>query len=156
LTWNGVGWAFTTFTTANWRHDEARSQLERELALDPTNVEAHVLVAEELFRRGDLAGALAHFTHAAELDPSDPDHASNAASTLIDLGRLDEARVFPDRALALNPDHAYALSNRSRSLEREGRYEEAERTLLRAQQLDPDLPGLQERLLRLRRLARGD
>ena len=87
-----------------------------------------MLLAAELSRRGELAGALSHFMRAVELDPTDPDHASNAASTLIDLGRLDEAAALLDRALALSPDHAYALSNRSRLLEREGRYEEAERT----------------------------
>lgn len=52
------------------------------------------------FERGDLDEALAHFDRAAARSPGDPIPSYNAAATLYQLGRFDEAR---SRYLAARP-----------------------------------------------------
>ncbi len=55
---------------------------------------------------GDPAAALAAFERAVALQPDFAMWQRNRAGTLIDLGRLDEARAAIDQARALEPDAA--------------------------------------------------
>jgi tetratricopeptide (TPR) repeat protein len=55
-------------------------------------------------RAGDVPAALAAFQRAAALQPDFAMFRRNVASTLIDLGRLNEARAAIDQARALEPD----------------------------------------------------
>jgi tetratricopeptide (TPR) repeat protein len=52
---------------------------------------------------GDYEGALKLYRRANELNPNYPTGRFNMAATLVELGRLDEARAEVQAGLALNP-----------------------------------------------------
>ncbi len=64
------------------------------LVLEPANVEAtyHLGLVNE--RMLDREKALTYFTKAAELDPQSAQYVIASAETLIDLGRVEEAKTF--------------------------------------------------------------
>jgi tetratricopeptide (TPR) repeat protein len=106
------------------------------IAHQPGWASAHGNLAATLCDLGDLAGALAHASHATELDPwhgraygtaatiadrmGEPDRAierapwpvpalSAKANLLLELGRLDEAERAFGQALGVAPEHGPAL-----------------------------------------------
>jgi tetratricopeptide (TPR) repeat protein len=78
-----------------------------------------------LFLQGDLKGATAAFTRAAEADPKNPDGFVNIGRARVQEGDLDAARAALDQALALSPNLARTHFFYSRVLRAEGRYDEA-------------------------------
>jgi Flp pilus assembly protein TadD len=90
------------------RHDEATARFRRELELNPSDEGAHNSLGGELYRAGDLKGALEQFEAAAAIGPSNPEYACNAAVVLIDLGRVDEARLRLEKLVAGAPGYPRA------------------------------------------------
>lgn len=73
---------------------EALVELRRAIEIDETNVEAHYYLGVVNERLNEHAAALTHFSKAAQLDPSNPQHAIAAGEMLVDLEKYAEARTF--------------------------------------------------------------
>ncbi len=69
---------------------EARSSVERALALAPQHVKAHINLGELHKLEGDLEGALAYFRRATVLGPDNGDAHWNLAITLLTKGEFAE------------------------------------------------------------------
>ena len=70
------------------RFDEARQQIQTELAKDPKSVEGFNLLGIVCVSQKDFAGALDAFQHALKLAPS-------STRTKVNLGNLYNAMVAP-------------------------------------------------------------
>jgi tetratricopeptide (TPR) repeat protein len=69
--------------------------------------------------------AVADFTAAIELDPSDPRHYVNRGRVLGNLGRHEAAIADASKAIALNPAYAEAYTNRGLEYLETGRFDRA-------------------------------
>src|SRR5262249_42052104 len=82
--------------------DGAVVEYRRAVALDPKLIEAHKKLAMILLSKNDLDGAIAANQQVVALNPND----FQLRQTLIQRGRLREARIAWQKALELNPpDH---------------------------------------------------
>jgi TolB-like protein len=85
-------------------YTRAREATEKALAINPDFAPAHVgLGWIAMLHDNDLAQAVRHFERALQLDPADTDIIGNAATLLLNLGRLDEAVAFNEFAVARDP-----------------------------------------------------
>jgi tetratricopeptide (TPR) repeat protein len=86
--------------------EETESHELEALRVSPHDTEADVWVAYTALAKrylGDYAGALSLYRRAKELNPNYPTGRFNMAATLVELGRLDEARAEAQAGLSLNP-----------------------------------------------------
>jgi adenylate cyclase len=86
--------------------EETESHELEALRVSPYDTEADVWVAYIALSKlylGDTEGALSSYRRAKELNPNYPTGRFNMAATLMELGRLDEARAEVQAGLALNP-----------------------------------------------------
>ena len=86
--------------------EETESHELEALRVSPYDTEADVWVAYMALAKrylGDYEGALSLYRRAKELNPNYPTGRFNMAATLVELGRLDEARAEVQAGLALNP-----------------------------------------------------
>jgi TolB-like protein/class 3 adenylate cyclase len=86
--------------------EETESHELEALRVSPYDTEADVWVAYMALAKrylGDYEGALKLYRRAKELNPNYPTGRFNNAATLVELGRLDEARAEVQAGLALNP-----------------------------------------------------
>jgi TolB-like protein/Flp pilus assembly protein TadD len=101
-TYDSLGTVFVGAPPAEARQKQmiaARKALE----LDPTNAEAHDLLADVLQRRWQWAEAEGEYKRALDLDPSDPVAHIGFATWLLCQGRTDEAVAWARRARDLDP-----------------------------------------------------
>lgn len=135
------------FFSAQMSAEEARKTLEKALALNPQNIEAHLLAAEVETCRGNLEDALNHYETATRLEPNraelflpmgdlyfakgDTERATEAYRQYVhhyptDAGRFlaaaqgakpAEARILLTKHLLLNPDDAQARYQLAQALE---------------------------------------
>ncbi len=84
----------------------------------------------------DPQGALKYALKAIEVEPDWENGYHSKANALMELGRLEEARLAFDKAVTINPDFAVAQSNYGDCLSKLNMVEEAERHLQKALQLD--------------------
>jgi hypothetical protein len=86
--------------------EETESHELEALRVSPYDAEADVWVAYIALATlylGDYEEALSMYRRAKELNPNYPTGRFNRAATLMELGRLDEARAEAQAGLALNP-----------------------------------------------------
>jgi TolB-like protein/class 3 adenylate cyclase/Tfp pilus assembly protein PilF len=86
--------------------EETESHALEALRVSPYDPEAVFWVAYMALAKrylGDYEGALKLYRRAEELNPNYPTGRFNMAATLVELGRLDEARAEVQAGLALNP-----------------------------------------------------
>ena len=120
------------------RLDEAETELEGALALDPTNAYLYRAKAEIHFRRGRLDEAEAAGRKALELSPDEFELYDFVGSKLAKLGRLDEAAQLFERSIELAPDSFAAYRNLGGVRYRQGRSEEAAKWIQKALEIRPD------------------
>jgi adenylate cyclase len=86
--------------------EETESHELEALRVSPYDTEADVWVAYMALAKrylGDYEGALSLYRRAKELNPNYPTGRFNMAATLVELGRIEEARAEVQAGLALNP-----------------------------------------------------
>ena len=106
----------------------------------PASREAHLKLAELLFRQGAVSEADSHYRACLAADAGDVEALIGAARCAQSQGNLTEARRCVEGALALHPDpkqRADALTERGRLLLAEGKPGEAIESLTEAVQLAP-------------------
>ncbi len=85
------------------RHEEGRAALLRLLAVDDTDLAAHLEAAHLSMLISEVPAARHHATRGAELAPDDAVPQAMLATIAARRGDAASARAFGERALALNP-----------------------------------------------------
>jgi len=80
-----------TIAAAGWLPSVAEKELQRAIALDPSNARAHQVYGIYLRHYGRLDQSLAELERAEELDPLTPKKKNNVGVALYFVGRYDEA-----------------------------------------------------------------
>ncbi|MFL1404245.1 tetratricopeptide repeat protein [Marinobacter sp. M1N3S26] len=107
---NALGYVLTVHTE---RLSEARSHIEKALALEPQNPAILDSMGWVLFRQGDTEGALEYLRRAYEIYP-DPEIAAHYGEVLWQTDQKAQARVIWERALDDDPDHELLLETLDR------------------------------------------
>ena len=121
--------------------DKARELAAKALQLDDGLADAHIAMANVLFRYDwNWAEAEKEFRRGIELNPNAPSSYLHYAMYLGVLGRFDEGIAATKRAIELDPFSALAYSGLGVVLEWAGRTQEAEEQERKALVLDPFFP----------------
>jgi TolB-like protein/DNA-binding winged helix-turn-helix (wHTH) protein len=92
-----------------WRWEEARALMERALALDPNNSEAHLSYTYYLSGAGRCVEALRHARAAIEIDPEFGWRTLGVPRALKCLGRFEESDAAYRTALEQDPRNLFVL-----------------------------------------------
>ena len=131
-------------------NDEARSHLERAIALDPNYCEAHWQLANSLIigwlvwgdpQEPNRRKALALAQRAIEIAPNDSVAHSTLGYNLLYERRWDDAELQYVAALRLNPNNADALAESAYFYVMNGKPKEAVEAAAKALRLNPRPPG---------------
>ncbi len=95
------------------RYPRAKSHLEAALSADPGNIKALKWMSNVAFQEGDYEAALRYSEASLALSPYYRAAIGNEASSLLMLGRRDEARTTLDQALARFADWGWGLRFRA-------------------------------------------
>jgi len=121
------------------RLDDAITETERALQLDPKLVMAHANLIILYGRAGNLKKAEEHYQAAVKLNPDQfADAPYNYGLVLMKEGRLEEAGQAFRRALEINPSFADAHNDLGYLLERQGKLAEAMAEYKKAVEERPD------------------
>ncbi|MEO8529617.1 MAG: glycosyltransferase [Deltaproteobacteria bacterium] len=85
---------------------EAQSVVGQAVALDPNNIEGHLLLGLTWLAQNSPKHAMSAFQHALDLWPSRTDVVASAIKALRKAGYLSEAGVLLERVLLIAPLHA--------------------------------------------------
>lgn len=107
------------------------------------------LLAELLYRQGDLTASRERYSMAIELDEDFVEARANLACVLAELGERDLALAALEGALRFHPDYSDAYYHSARLLDEEGRHDEARDHWRRFLELAPDSPWGEEARQRL-------
>ena len=102
------GWMRSNFT---WEWAGAQADLERALAIDPSNSTVQRRYGQLLATQGRMTDAIAAIRKSAALDPLSAPPWSNLGYYLVAAGQWNEARQALKHALAINPESTYAQMN---------------------------------------------
>ena len=132
-----------TLATRLGRTAEAdRWRLAQQRALSRLHVEErvrdHRIKGVEAFNREDYETALAEFRTIAREDPDDPQVHLHLGSTLLALGRPDEAQAALERCLALDPRNERGLAEMGRLHAMANRLDQAIAALEKAVAVNPE------------------
>jgi tetratricopeptide (TPR) repeat protein len=117
------------------RPDQAKSHLDRAVALNPNNPMTVFYKAYDLMYRGDAEGALTWLDRALRLDPMDPPWIHEALGwAYYALGRYGESVQAFTR---MRPRFGYQYSRFAAALAQLGRLDEARRHIAEALRLNP-------------------
>ena len=94
------------FLLQRGRHQDAEALLRKTLAEDPTDGEAHALLAFALLYRGRHTDALLEAQAAVRFAPDDPFGHYTGAVVLLEMGNEDEALSAIREAIRLAPEFA--------------------------------------------------
>ena len=98
---------------------------------------AHYNLGHDLYGRGDLEAAVAHYAQALRLNPDSVDVHNNLGVTLSRQGKYVEAAAHYAQALRLDPDSLDAHYNLGMVRSRQGQYVEAAAHYAQALRLKP-------------------
>jgi tetratricopeptide (TPR) repeat protein len=116
----------------NNRYDNARTEIEAAISVNPSDREAHALLGAIAYLRGDRAGFDAEVKKVLAIDPSYSDVYRIAAENASHNYRFDEAVALARDAVRLDPANFRAQAELGMSLMRTGDEPEARQALERA------------------------
>ena len=87
--------------------------------------EIHRLLADAMYRKQDLDGAIAHYRKAVQLDPNNVPAHTSLGKALADNKDLDGAILHYEKAVALAPDSTEAHNDLGAALVLKGKLDEA-------------------------------
>ncbi len=118
--------------------DQAFTQYEEALRLDPDYALTHYNLGIALAAQGKLDQAIAHYAEALRLKPDYAVAHNNLGVALRKQGKLDQAEAQYAEALRLKPDYAEAYDNLAIALVQQGKIDEAIPMFNKAIQIKPD------------------
>lgn len=127
-------------TLQQGRAQEAVSNYQQALALEPRDPKLHYNLAIALSKINDDEAEQRELKKAIELDPQFVEAHSQLGSSLLHAGWLAEAEREFRAAVNLDPQSSEALNNLGTVLGREGKNEDAEKLFRRATATDPGAP----------------
>ena len=107
--------------------DEARKEMEQELAIDPGNAGAEYVLGELARQSQQWDDAIGHFAQAAKLDVSFSDAYLGLGASLLQKKRFPEAVSPLETAVKLEPRNPDAHYNLAMAYSRVGRKQDAEK-----------------------------
>jgi TolB-like protein/Tfp pilus assembly protein PilF len=118
---------------------KAKAAAQKALELDDNLAEAHTSLAQVLcYYDFDFVGSIREFKRAIELNPNYPTARQwYGNSTLVALGRFDEATAEVKRAIELDPASLVINTDLGTTYYRERRYDEAIAQLKKTLEMDP-------------------
>lgn len=120
------------------RIDDAISETERALQLDPSLAKAHLNLLILYARTGKGEKAEEHYKALVALDPSQfPEAYYNYGVLLVQEGKFDEAEKAFRKTLAITPSNDSAHNNLGYLLERQGKLDEAASEYKKAIEANP-------------------
>ncbi len=117
--------------------EEARSNLDQVLLVDPANADAHRGLGDLAVAQGELPLAETHFHTALEHRPDDWELLLLLGYVQMRQAKYDEAELPLRRAIEVTPDNARAYRSLAASLHYQSKYSEAATVLQRALELQP-------------------
>ena len=138
-----VGSVGAIFADAVLRHqagriDEAVTQYETALFLQPDYADAHNNLGVALVQKGRIVEARKHFERAVVLNPDYADALNNLGNSLAAQGKVEGAVAHFERARALNPGLVNAHNNLGVALVKLGRIDDAVAHYKRVLAIHPD------------------
>jgi Tfp pilus assembly protein PilF len=141
--------AFTQDPTSDWQQqvrsevknqqlDAALERIERRLADDPVDLEAHAWHGRVLAWKGRWADAETEFRHVIEQAPDDTEILAELSDVLLWQRKLEEALFILDRASSLAPHQAEIRLRRARVLLELGRTDAAKNEIQQVLASDPE------------------
>jgi len=131
--WFGLGRALADSDPA-----AAQSALQKGLALDSKDVDAHLELGDLLGRANDWAGAEKQFEAASELDPKSADAQAMLANAYMRQNKFPQAEAALQKFVAANPKSENGHLQLGRVLIAEQKYDEAQLEFQKALELKPD------------------
>jgi len=122
------------------KFDEAITEFDAAVKLQPDFQHAHVEAAIALTQKGRLDEALARLNEALALDPNQSRAHGHAGIVLAQSGRLDEALARFRKALEIDPYYRTAHANLGRIYLEQGKLEQATVCFRAAMELDDHDP----------------
>ncbi len=107
--------------------DQAKSELQEELKIDPTNAGAEYVLGELARQAGDFSEAIKHFSKSTQLDPNFGDAYLGLGVSLSAEKNYAEAVAPLEMAVKLQPSNPAAHYSLGTAYSRTGRKTEAER-----------------------------
>jgi len=137
------------------RGTDAIEQYKLALSLDPSNVEAHGLLAEALFQQRNFTEASLHYREYVTSRPNEPGMWTNLGVALVSSDRLEEATAAFRRAVDLEPQNVLARRNLATALMDLGDLDAAVLQARQAVTLKPDDPAARDVLDNVLTLQKG-
>jgi len=122
----------------------------------PRQASAHCGLANALYRRKDLNGALAEYLRCLELDDRNVEAHDNVGLIFLDRGQFTEAISHFRQALQTDPRNVPALNNLGVTYEKMKNPAEARKCYEQALQIDPNCQRAKENLERLKAAGGGE
>ena len=137
------------------RFEDVIAACHKMLDIEPDYLPALNSLASALAALGRYDEAAVKFAALLRLAPDNPAVLNNYGHALALLGRGAEAAAALESAVRIQPFYAEAHFNLALLLEQTGHPDAALREYEQAANLKPGLPGIDERMNRLREAARG-
>ncbi|AIE86487.1 tetratricopeptide repeat-containing sulfotransferase family protein [Fimbriimonas ginsengisoli] len=135
---------------------EARLLCREQLAANPNDVEAHVLMGAIRARLGNVEGAIKVLYRALELNPNSVEALVSLSTISFNLRQFEAALAHAQAAAELQPKDPAVLQHFARQLEATGHQLEAASVLQRIAELQPDDVAVLERLAHCLRESRRE
>ncbi len=114
--------------------EQAKKELQAELAIDPANAGAEYVLGELARQAQDLAAAEQHFAKATELDPNFADAYLGLGMSLLAEKKYPQAVAPLEKAVKMQPANPAGHYSLATAYARTGRKEEAEKEFALQQQ----------------------
>jgi Tfp pilus assembly protein PilF len=120
------------------RVDEAVTQYQKALEINPNATEAHINLGTALIEKGKVDEAIVQFQETLKINPNSAEAHFNLGSASQQKGILDEAIIQYQKALEINPDYEKAHNNLGYVLRMTGRVDDAITQFQKALEINPD------------------
>ena len=116
--------------------EQAKRELQEELAIDPTNAGAEYISGELARQMQDFPAAVEHYSKARTLDPNFGDAYLGLGMALLSEKKYEDAIAPLETAVKLEPDNPASHYNLGTAYARTGRKEAAQREFALQQQVE--------------------